>query len=316
MRKTRSLLPLLALVGLGLLLPTASRAGGRRHHGHGGICRATAAALASACPLEANEDARVAWAVCLNLTDKGERRECGEEARDDFLETLVLCHEQARARRALCRVPGFGGAYDPEIDPADFTPVIDNPYAPFAVGRRWVYQKDGEEGRERVVVEVLDETREIAGVECAVVRDRVFLDGELVEDTRDWVAQDGDGNVWYFGEIAKNFEDGRLHDLEGSWETGRDGAKPGFWVKADPHKGELYRQEWLPGEAEDVVEVLSTNSPKEVPFANGRPVLKTRDFTPLEPDAEEFKFYVPGVGLVLELDPESGETLELVEFTP
>ncbi len=33
-------------------------------------------------------------------------------------------------------------------------------------------------------------------------------------------------------------------------------------------------------------------------------------------DAEEFKFYVPGVGLVLEVDPESGEELELVEFSP
>jgi hypothetical protein len=42
--------------------------------------------------------------------------------------------------------------------------------------------------------------------------------------------------------------------------------------------------------------------------------LLTRDFTPLEPDTEENKYYVPGLGLILEVDLESGERVELVEF--
>jgi hypothetical protein len=43
--------------------------------------------------------------------------------------------------------------------------------------------------------------------------------------------------------------------------------------------------------------------------------LLTRDFTPLEPDAEENKYYVPGLGLIVEVDVESGDRVELVEFT-
>ena len=38
----------------------------------------------------------------------------------------------------------------------------------------------------------------------------------LIEDTDDWYAQNLDGNGWYFGEIAQEFEDGELVSLEGS----------------------------------------------------------------------------------------------------
>jgi hypothetical protein len=281
-----------------------------------GVCKVTAGRLFDSCRLSATEEARVDDAVCLNETDRETRRECTSEAISALRDALHECRDQHAARRELCREPGFGGPYDPEIEPDDFVSGIDNPYAPFRVGSRWVYEKETEDGTERVEIEVLDEPREILGVECTTVRDRVFVDGELVEDTSDWLAQDRDGNVWYFGEISQNFEDGVLHDLDGSWEAGVDGAKPGFWVKAAPEEGELYRQEWLPGEAEDVVEVVDVASEEDVPFDNGMPVLKTRDFTPLEPGKEEFKFYVPGVGLVLELDPESDERLELIEYAP
>lgn len=306
---------LVPLVTLALLLAAApSGAEGRREDR--GVCRATAQQLLDACLLEAAEDTRVANAVCLNETNREERWECFGEAGAAFREAHAECRAQSVARHGLCRQPGFDGPYDPEIDPADFVTGIDTPYAPFRVGSRWVYEKQSDGETERVEIEVLDETREILGVECSVVRDRVFVDGELVEDTADWLAQDQDGNVWYFGELAQNFEDGMLHDLDGSWEAGVAGAKPGFWVKAAPDEGEHYRQEWFPGEAEDVVEVLSLDADEDVPFDDGDPVLQTRDFTPLEPGKEEFKFYAPGVGLVLELDPESGERLELIEYTP
>lgn len=303
----------MAAMGATLLLAAPS---GARGWQRSGVCVQTAREMVRSCTLEAAEDSRVAAAICLNETDRAERWECHRDAWGDYVEALEECGAVDRARRELCMAPGFGGAYDPEIDPDDFVDGIDNPFAPFRTGSRWVYQKDGEDGLERIEIEVLDETREILGVTCATVRDRVWVDGEIVEDTLDWLAQDRDGNVWYFGEIARNFEDGRLVDLEGSWEAGVDGAKPGFWVKAAPREGELYRQEWLPGEAEDVVEVLSLDADEVVPFANGGPVLQTRDFTPLEPDAEEYKFYVPGVGLVLEVDPESGERLELIQYLP
>ncbi len=44
-------------------------------------------------------------------------------------------------------------------------------------------------------------------------------------------------------------------------------------------------------------------------------VLKTRDWTPIEPDVLEYKYYAPGVGMVLEVDPDSGERVELIDKT-
>jgi hypothetical protein len=46
------------------------------------------------------------------------------------------------------------------------------------------------------VFSVTNETKVILGVTTTVVHDQVFVKGELVEDTFDWFAQDGAGNVW------------------------------------------------------------------------------------------------------------------------
>ena len=97
-----------------------------------------------------------------------------------------------------------------KLDPADFTTTIDNPYWPMAPGSKWVYREtDGEGGEQRVVVTVTDQTRKVSGVTARVVHDRVTEDGELVEDTFDWYAQDKDGNIWYLGEATTELEDGK-----------------------------------------------------------------------------------------------------------
>ena len=78
-------------------------------------------------------------------------------------------------------------------------------------------------------------TRKIAnGITARVVRDTVSVDGELVEDTFDWYAQDSDGNVWYLGEDTAEFEDGKLTTRGGSFEAGVDGALPGNRMPGDP----------------------------------------------------------------------------------
>lgn len=85
---------------------------------------------------------------------------------------------------------------------------------------------------------------------------------------------------------------------------------------ASPQAGDVYRQEVALGEAEDAARVISTTGSASVPAASceGNCVV-TRDFTPLEPDARERKFYAPGVGLILERDLVSGDRVELVEFS-
>ena len=209
------------------------------------------------------------------------------------------------------------GSEPVELDPADFTSEIDNPWFPLRVGARWVYREtDGEGGEQRVEVTVLDETREVMGIETRVVHDLVTEDGEPVEDTYDWYAQDADGNVWYFGEDTKEFENGKVSTTAGSWEAGVDGAQPGVLVPAEPEDGMTYRQEYYAGEAEDAAEVLSLDEKVEVAFGSFDGVLMTKDFTPLQPEILEHKFYARGVGMVLALAISGGsDREELVEHT-
>lgn len=209
---------------------------------------------------------------------------------------------------------------NPQIDPASFANslTIDNRWLPLIVGSVRMYEVDTEDGLETITIEVLDETRDVMGVTTRVVRDQVFLEGVVIEDTRDWFAQDTAGNVWYFGEEVDNYEyddEGNLLEVnnDSAWEAGIDGAQPGIIMLSDPRVGDSYRQEYGRGEAEDLGSVVGINV--EVVLEDGRTynTLKTRDWNPLEPDAgDEFKYYADGFGLVKEEGVEDDETLELV----
>lgn len=207
--------------------------------------------------------------------------------------------------------------YTVDIDPEAFVAGIDNPYFPQPVGATYVYESRTEQGLERVEVHVLPETRRVMGVEATVVRDTVYLDGQLLEDTYDWFAQDEAGNVWYLGEEVSNYENGVLTDSAGSWEAGVDGALPGIVMYADPaaHLGETYRQEYYVGEAEDMAQIVSADESVTVPAGAYDAVVQTLETTPLEPDVREHKYYAPGVGLVKWVDLNSGESGELIEIT-
>jgi hypothetical protein len=193
------------------------------------------------------------------------------------------------------------GADPVELEPASFTTDITNRFWPMAPGTRWTYREIDEEGNEvSVIVTVSSETREIAnGVTARIVRDTVTQEGELIEDTFDWYAQDADGNVWYLGEDTAEFEGGEVTTTEGSWEAGADGALPGVIVPADPTDGMRYRQEYYAGEAEDNGEVLSVDEQAEVPHGHFTDVLLTKDTSTIQPDVLEYKLYAPDIGPVL-----------------
>ena len=204
--------------------------------------------------------------------------------------------------------------YNPKIVPGDFSPKITNKYVTLGKGTKLVYEGKTEDGLERVEITISGKTKKIMGVNTLVYRDKVWLDGELVEDTWDYLAQHKNGDVWYFGEDVNNYENGKLVDHEGSWLAGKDGAKPGIWVKANPQVGEVYRQEYLKGEAEDMVRVLSIKEKVKVPYGSFTNCLKTYDFTPLDLDSKENKYYCPGVGaLVQETDQATGDKVKLIE---
>jgi hypothetical protein len=213
--------------------------------------------------------------------------------------------------------PGDGGSYRPEIDPASFVDVIDNPYLPLRPGARWVYEGRDDDEVERIEVVVTDERREVFGISATVVRDTVTVDGELVEDTYDWFAQDADGNVWYLGEDTAEYENGEVKDRHGSWEAGVDGALPGIVMPARPEVGRSYRQEYYAGEAEDLAEIVRMNDEAAVPFGTYDDVVVIKEWNPFEPDVTEEKYYTSGVGLLLEVKTAGGDgRVELVEHVP
>jgi hypothetical protein len=199
------------------------------------------------------------------------------------------------------------GSEPVDLDPADFTTRIDNPYRPMAPGSRRIYRATDTDGTvQRVEVRVTSRTKRIAnGVEARVVRDTVTEDGQLIEVEHDWYAQDSAGNVWYFGEDVKEYEDGEVKATS-TWQAGVDGAQPGVVMPAKPEAGLAYRQTHYPGKEEDRGEVLSTNERAEAPAGYFRGVVAIKESSPLDPKILEYKLFARGVGLVRAFDVSGG----------
>jgi hypothetical protein len=189
--------------------------------------------------------------------------------------------------------------------PASWSPAVTNQFFPLTPGTVWELEGQTSEGTEITRIEVLAAPRVVNGVSATVVLDRVYLDGDLIEETYDWFAQDASGNVWYLGEDSREIENGRVVSTEGSWEWGVRGALPGviMWAEPGAHIGEGYRQEFARGEAEDFGKVLAVGESVTVPAGNYTGCVRTEDWNHLEPGPIEHKVYCPGVGLVLELNP-------------
>lgn len=294
-----------------------------------GPCSSAAVSLQRACSVDIVDDLFEGTAICLDILDDDDRADCMADVEFEVEEQEGECEEVFDARLQLCEdlgdvahEPGFGTAFAANfVNPLEIgNTVTPNPWFPLVTGNHWVYEGDGE----IIDVEVTAETKLINGVTCVVVIDTASEDDIVVEITRDWYAQDVDGNVWYCGEIARNFEvfDGddpekpELVDIDGSWKSGRDGAEAGMLLPFDPQPGDIIRQEVSYGEAEDVIQIESVTESETSPFADcDGDCLMTTDFTPLEPDVEENKFYAPGVGLIVEIDVETGDRVELAEFS-
>jgi hypothetical protein len=188
-----------------------------------------------------------------------------------------------------------------------FTAHVTNPYFPARPGMRWVYTGVDSGHRLRDVVRVSRHVEMVNGVPCATVRDRVYLNGRLAEDTIDWFSQDARGTVWYFGEATKELDrHGRVKSTEGSWRAGVDGARQGIVMPRRPRAGQVFQQEHFKGHAEDRFKVVSVR----------RHVVRTREWTPLEPGVIDGKWYRRGVGMIREQSIKGGQDrADLVSFT-
>jgi hypothetical protein len=204
------------------------------------------------------------------------------------------------------------GADQVNLDPADFSADVTNPFWPMKPGTRWTYH-NVENGQPPQDIEVVatTATKKLAnGVTARAVRDTARVKGQISEDTVDWYAQDAKGNVWYMGENTAEFKNGKIDTREGSWEAGKDGAMPGIMLPAQPQDGQKYRQEYKKGEAEDNGEVIATKDLVEVKAGRYKDALVTMDTSTVETTAVEYKFYAPGVGPLLALDVSGGAARE------
>jgi len=317
--------PLLALAIL--LAPVSASAAGK-------FCSETAAAAFGACQNAARDDLETALGICVNVSDSDARSQCNADAKAAKKDADQGCKDQHAARRDVCSALGEA-RYAPSFAPADFDSDFanlthPNTYFPLTIGNQWTYAS----GSEVDTTTITSATKLIAGVTCIVSHDVVTTDGDLTEDTDDWFAQAKSGDVFYCGEETKQFEsfagdnprEPELVGIEGAFKAGREGAQPGILSLATPTVGALYRQEFDLGNAEDLAEVLSTTYTyvqstvldQFVPQALAEALctgncVVTREFSPLEPDAIERKYYAPGIGIFLEVALDTGETVRLVD---
>jgi hypothetical protein len=220
----------------------------------------------------------------------------------------------AKGNSPTTRESTMRASYSPSINPSDFTTTVDNRYFPLKPGTTFVYRGKTKNATERDVMSVTHSTKQIMGVKCVVVDDRVWAHGKLSEKTFDWYAQDKEGNVWYFGENTKEYKDTGKVSTEGSWEASRDGADPGVIMQAHPKVGQTYRQEYEKGVAGDMAKVLALNGSVKVPFSSFDHAVVTREWSPLEPGVVARKYYGAGAGDIKEVAVKGPlETLELVD---
>ena len=308
-------------------------------------CESSAKTMKQSCDDERREEYNATLARCGSISAAAARTACVNTAGAEQTTSKEICKEQLDARKEVCATLGEDRYNDPLVDTSitfidpnkiGEQPGIDeNPYVILKTGHTHVLRSEeynpetDETSVEIIVVHATDEVREIQGVACRVLVDVVLTpqwDAEdakwefiPIEVTDDWFAQDSGENVYYCGELARNFDEGILRDLDGSFEAGRDLAEGGALTLAAPAPGVTHRQEYALGEAEDLVEYLSTDADpadegigEEQLLAqfrcatDGNTCLMTHDSTPLGPDNTEFKYYLAGTGFVLSAHLEDG----------
>ena len=190
------------------------------------------------------------------------------------------------------------------VDKKDLSSTGRNPYFIMEPGYTLVL----EQGRERLTITVLNDTRVVDGVETRVVEERESRTGQLVEVSRNFFAISRRTNdVYYFGEEVDIYKAGKVISHEGAWQAGSNGARFGLMIPGAPTPGYKFYQEVAPGVAMDRAEIVSLNDSLKTPAGDFKNVLKIVETTPLERGSEA-KYYAPGVGLLQD------GTLKLVRY--
>ena len=185
------------------------------------------------------------------------------------------------------------------VDEANLSSIGRNPYFILEPGFQQYYEgKDGDK-IVNLTITVLEETKKVGNVETRVVEERETEGGKLVEVSRNYFAIcKRTNNVYYFGEDVDMYKNGKVVSHDGSWLSGRDGAKFGLIMPGSPLLGARFQQEVAPNTAMDRSEIVSLSEKMETPAGTFENCLKTEETTPLEPGDKASKYYAEGVGLL------------------
>jgi hypothetical protein len=182
-----------------------------------------------------------------------------------------------------------------DVEPGELVSAGRNPYFILEPG----YQLTLEDGKDRLVVTVLADTKTVAGVETRNVEERETSGAQTVEVSRNYFAISKRTNsVFYFGEDVDAYKDGNIANHDGAWQAGVNGATFGLMMPGQPLIKARYYQEMAPKVAMDRAEILSLTETMKTAAGGFTNVLKTQETSPLEPLVHEAKYYARGIGLI------------------
>ena len=190
-----------------------------------------------------------------------------------------------------------------DVSKANLASTGRNDYFVLTPGYQQIFEgtEDGKHGK--LIITVLDETKQIDGVQTRIVEEREWSGDELIEVSRNYFAIDKTtGDAYYFGEDVDTYGHGKVAGHGGSWHAGENGSKFGLFIPAKPRVGQKFYQELAPKVAMDRVRIISTSETATVPAGKFEHCVKTEETTPLEPDVKEHKLYAPAIGLITDGD--------------
>ncbi len=197
-----------------------------------------------------------------------------------------------------------------------------NPYFSLEPGYQLVLEgeEDGEEIR--VVVTVRNETESVDGVSTRVVEEWEWVDGILVEISKNFFARcEQTNDIYYFGEDVDLCEaglelvdgvflcEGEEPDHEGAWRAGENKAKaglimPGTFLLGSKYFQERARRDDAVDRGENVAMGLKVKTPAGL-FQNCVEVVDTNPADgACDIEDGDVKIYCPQVGLVMDEDLE------------
>jgi len=215
-----------------------------------------------------------------------------------FLVTFSACtsvHAADKAKRPKAPPSSKGWAQDFGVEKKTLASSGRTRYFVLEPGFQLVLEGKSD----KVIITVLDETKQIGKVTTRVVEEREEKKGKVVEISKNYFAIcKNTGDVFYFGEDVDIYSKGKVVKHSGAWHAYEKNFRPGMMMPGAASVGARYYQEIAPGKALDRAEIVSITETFKTPAGTFKNCLKTKETSGLDPRERCFKTYAPGIGLI------------------